>query len=325
MAPRNLTCREPERSCTAAPAPATLVSLQWLDAMGKTQALPPKPAVYGQPRLSPDGKLLAVAIAAAGGQDIWVYDLQRDAMSRLTFGGATYSNPVWSPDGRFLVFASSPGGMHWTRADGATRPQKLTESTDPQYPWSFSPDGKRLAFAEMRMTGGDIWTIPLEDDGSVLRAGTPERFLQTPADEALPAFSPDGRWIAYRTAESGTGEIQVRAFPDKGGKWLISNGGGAFPMWSPNGRELFYRSEDQHIMAVTYTVKGDVFVPDKPRQWSDTRLAQSGARNLDIAPDGKRFVTMMPVDVPSEQRTQSQVTLLLNFSDELRRRFESAK
>ena len=175
------------------------------------------------------------------------------------------------------------------------------------------------------MTGGDIWTIPLEDDGRVLKAGTPEPFLQTPASEIFPAFSPDGRWIAYRTTEPGTGEIQVRAFPDKGGKWLISNGGGSFPVWSPYGRELFYRSDDQQIMAVSYTVKGDVFVADRPRRWTDRRLAESGQRSFDIALDGKRFVTTMPVDSPSEQKTQSQVTLLLNFSDELRRRFESVK
>src|SRR5688572_11617195 len=293
--------------------------------MGNTQALPVKPAAYLQPRLSPDGKLLALSFAGTGGQDIWIYGWQRDAMSRLTFGGGVYGDPVWSPDGSFIVFTGGPGGMYWTRADGASSPQLLTQSQNPQTPWSFSPDGKRLAFAEFPMSGGDLWTVPIEQDGNALKAGTPEPFLQTPTNESFPTFSPDGRWIAYRTFESGTSEIQVRAFPDKGGKWLISNKGGSVPLWSANGRELFYRTEDQLIMVATYTVKGDVFVADKPRQWSDKRLAQSNFRNLDLAPDGKRFVTMMPVDSPTEQRTQSQVTLLLNFSDDLRRRFESAK
>jgi hypothetical protein len=302
-----------------------VVSLQWLDAIGNLQALPTKPAVYLQPRLSPDGRLLAMAITSGDGTDIWVYEWQRDVMSRLTFGGGNYGYPVWSPDGRFLVFfAGGLGGLYWIRADGASAPQQLTRSQNPQFPWSFSPDGKRLAFAEFPMSGGDIWTVPVEDDGGMLKAGKPEPFLQTPASELYPAFSPDGRWIAYRTFESGTSEIQVRAFPDKGGKWLISNGGGVVPVWSPNGRELFYRSEDQHIMVVSYTVKDDAFVPDKPRRWSDRILAESPARNLDIAPDGRRFVTMMPVDTPAEPRMQSQVVFLQNFADELRRRAPSA-
>ena len=277
------------------------------------------------PRLSPDGRLLATAISSGDGTDLWVYDSQRDAMSRLTFGGANYGYPVWSPDGRFLVFyGAGLGGLYWMRADGASAPQQLTRSQNPQFPWSFSPDGKRLAFADLTMSGGDIWTVTIENDGGVLKAGRPEPFLQTSANEIYPAFSPDGRWIAYRTFESGTSEIQVRAFPDKGGKWLISNGGGVVPVWSPNGRELFYRSEDQHIMVVSYTVKDDVFVADKPRRWADRTLAESQARNLDITPDGKRFVTMMPVDAPVEPRAQSQVIFLQNFADELQRRAPSA-
>jgi serine/threonine-protein kinase len=308
-------------------AAGTLVSLQWLDANGNTQALPAKPAVYLYPRLSHDGKLLAVAIAGAGGQDIWIYDWQRDAMSRVTFGGTAYANQVWSPDGRFIVFRGG-GGMFWTRADGAGAPQRLTQSQNPQDPGSFSPDGKRLAFTEFPMSGGDIWTVPIEHDGSALKAGKPEPFLQTPASEMFPAFSPDGRWIAYRTFESGISQIQLRAFPDKGGKSLISNNGGVVPVWSPNGRELFYRTEDQHIMVVSYTVKGDVFTGDKPRVWSAKAMAESSTQNpqnLDIAPDGKRFVTLMPVDAPANQQTQNRVVFLENFADELRRRVGAAK
>ena len=128
-------------------------------------------------------------------------------------------------------------------ADEAGKPQPLTQTKGGQYPWSFSPDGKRLAFAESGLNGFQLWTLPVETDSVDLRAGKPEVFLQTPTIENYPAFSPDGRWIANRSFESGNSEILVRAFPDKGGKWQISNNGGVFAVWSRNGHELFYRTE----------------------------------------------------------------------------------
>ena len=129
--------------------------------------------------------------------------------------------------------------MSVIRSDGAGKPQPLTQSKKPQYPSSFTPDGTRLAFFELSSgTGFDLWTVALESDGGGLRAGKPEVFLQTPAEEQTPSFSPDGRWLAYASDESGTFQVCVRAFPDKGGKWQISNSGGTWPMWSRDGREL---------------------------------------------------------------------------------------
>ena len=145
-------------------------------------------------------------------------------------------------------------------------------------------------------------------------------FLQTPANELYPAFSPDGRWIAYRSNESGTDEVYVRAFPDKGGKWLISNSGGVMAVWSRNGRELFYRTADQHIMVVAYTAKGDVFVADKPRLWTEKRLADVPliGRNLDIVPDGPRFVALMPVEAADKERTPRTPRKLHPLEDQAR-------
>jgi eukaryotic-like serine/threonine-protein kinase len=303
-----------------------LLTIAWLDGAGKAQPLLAKPGNYGRPSMSPDGQRLALEVADGSGTAIWVYDWQRDTMTRLTFTG-TAQAPVWSPDGRYIAFEAAGEGMSVTRSDGAGKPQPLTQSKNIQYPWSFTPDGKRLAFFEAGPMGAHLWTVPLESDSAGLRAGKPEVFLQTPADERYPSFSPDGRWVAYRSDESGTFQIYVRAFPDKGGKWQISNSGGTVPMWSRNGHELFFETLDNHIMVAAYTVKGDSFVADKPRVWSEKQLGSTPAttRNVDLAPDGKRIVALMPAETAEGQKAQNHVTFLLNFFDELRRKVPVAK
>jgi serine/threonine-protein kinase len=297
-------------------AGADLVTVQWLDAAGKTQPLLAKPGVYQRPRLSPDGQRLALEDRS----DIWVYEARRDAMTRLTFSGGGDDNPVWSPDGRYIVFLG-PGGIWWVRSDGAGKPQPLIRSKNQLWPWSFTSDGKRLAYQEgSLLTLFDIWTVPMESDSSELRAGKPESFLLTPADERQAVFSPDGRRLAYSSSELGTFQVYVRAFPDKGGKWQVSNAGGLYPVWSGNGHELFFRTEENRIMVATYTAKADSFVPDKPRVWSDKLLANVGAANYDLAPDGKRVVALMPAETPEAQQTQNHVIFLENFADELQRK-----
>jgi serine/threonine-protein kinase len=217
--------------------------------------------------------------------------------------------------------------MYVIRSDGSGKPQFMTQSKNTQLPWSFTPDGKRLAFTEQdSKTSWDLWTVPLESDNAGLRAGKPEVFLQTPADELYPSFSPDGRWMAYTSNESGINQVYVRAFPDKGGKWQISNSGGAYPMWSRNGHDLFFEALDNHIMVAAYTVKGDSFVADKPRVWSVKSIGGTvGLKNVDLAPDGKRIVALMPVETAEAQKAQSHVTFLMNFSDELRRKVPVGK
>ena len=152
---------------------------------------------------------------------------------------------------------------------------------------------------------------------------TRESSCKLSADERHPAFSPDGRWLAYTSNESGTYQVYVRAFPDKGGKWQISNAGGAYPIWSSNGHELFFRGDDNRIMVATYAAKADSFVPDKPRVWSDKQLANLGTvgiANYDLAPDGKRIAALMPVETPEAQKAQNHVIFLENFFDEVRRK-----
>jgi serine/threonine-protein kinase len=154
-----------------------------------------------------------------------------------------------------------------------------------------------------------------------MRAGESQLFLKTSTINSFPAFSPDGRWLAFADAPAGFYEVYVRSFPDNGTQVQISNAGGILPLWSRNGHELFYRTEDQRIMVANYTLKGATFVADKPRVWFGKQLANTGvAPNLDLAPDGKRFVVLMPPEGQEPRERQSHVTLVVNFFDEVRRR-----
>lgn len=296
-----------------------LVTVRWLDGSGNEQPLLPIPGNYLSPTLSPEGDRLALTSAG----DIWVYELRRGSMTRLTFGGG-YGNPLWSRDGRYIVFRAARG-MWWTRADGMGQPQPLTQSNNQQIAWSFSGDGKRLAFVELSLaTGADIWTLPVETGGSGLRAGKPEVFLQTSFHERSPMFSPDGRWIAYQSNESGKYAVYVQAFPDRHGKRQISGDTGTNPAWSRDGHELFFwslRAPPNQLMVASYKVLGDSFVADKPRVWSDKRQATfTSTRSYDPAPDGKRIVALMPAETP--EQSSGHLIFLLNFFDELRRRVD---
>ncbi|HEV2201007.1 MAG TPA: protein kinase [Bryobacteraceae bacterium] len=307
---------------------AGLATVQWLDGAGKLQPLLAKPGPYFDPKLSPDGLRLAISTIEGSNQDIWVYELQRDIMKPLTYeAGSPASLPLWTPDGQYVVFQAGPD-MYWTRADGAGKAQSLRQTTTAGlFPGSVTADGKRLAYHQLGPgTLDDLWTVPLVSDSTGLRAGKPELFLQTPFNERDPSFSPDGRWLAYDSDGSGAFQIYVRDFPDKGGKWQVSNTGGVFPEWSRDGRELFFLSLDDQIMVASYSVKGDSFVTDKPRLWSEKRLAIRGNNpTYDVAPDGKRIAALMPAEGSEDQKVQNHVIFLENFFDELRRKVPARK
>ena len=163
--------------------------------------------------------------------------------------------------------------------------------------------------------------LPMEgDEASGWKPGKPTIFLNTAFVEMEPAFSPDGRWIAYTSNESGTVEVYVRPFPGPGGKTLISNNGGTFPVWSPARRELIYQSADQHLMAVPYTSTADTFVPEKPRPWSESQspvVTWAGRRAFALHPDGARLV--LPAARDANLSKSDRVVLVVNFFDEIRR------
>jgi serine/threonine-protein kinase len=296
-----------------------LRTMQWLDTSGKTETLGLEPAYYLMPSVSPDGKRLAYAMSQGTSQDIWTYDLERTIKSRLTSGQNAY--PVWSPDGRFLFFQGL-GGMWWTRADGSGQPQLLMPSKAVQLPFSFSPTPMRLAYSEQNPGAkSDIRTVVIEDQAGQLQVGQPQVLFSTPVGLTYPTFSPDGRWLAYANAAGAQYEVYVRAFPDNGSLEQVSNSGGVSPKWSRNGHELFYRTEDQRLMVAEYAVKGNSFVPQKPRVWFSRPLANAGLSiNFDPAPDGKRVLALMSAESSEPREAQSHVTLVMNFFDEVRRR-----
>jgi serine/threonine-protein kinase len=296
-------------------------TVQWIDSAGRKESLLAKEGTYSTPNVSPDGKKLALAITDAGGrQDIYVYEWQNDRTTKLTFGDHLYTAPVWSPDSRYVIFASQAGGLFWARADGSGQFQPLLPSRTVPISTSFSADGKRIAYTENGAGGGSqLWTLPIDEKDGQLKAGMPEQFLKDQFNDSEASFSPDGKWIAYRSNESGTTpEVYVRPFPPsgQGGKWVVSNQGGEHPVWSRTGHDLLFLAPDRQIMAANYTVKGDSFVADKPRVW----IAKPGGTEFDLAPDGKRLAVLTPVQSGQAPKIEHEIVFLENFFDELRRR-----
>jgi serine/threonine protein kinase/WD40 repeat protein len=299
---------------------ASRVVIQWFGTDGRLQPLLDKPGLFVNPHFSPDGERLAVA-NDDWKSGVWIYDIRRDTLSPLT-GERNGNHPVWTPDGKYIVYQTS-GGISYARADGGSKPELLTETKEFQYPSAFSPDN-RLAFYQAGSQGFDLWTISVERDGDKLKAGKPELFQRTNFGNRGASFSSDGRWLAYSSNESGTSQVYVRAFPDKGGHWQISSNGGTSPVFSRKDKELFFFDiPDDRIMVVSYTVKGDSFVAEKPRVWSgqSLALALSGAvgAQYDVFPDGKRIAAATYALGPTQQDA-GHVIFLENFIDELQRK-----
>ncbi len=226
---------------TGGAVPAAERSLAWVDRQGTSQALPAPPRPYFTPRLSPDGQHVAVSTQ----QDIrqvWSYDIARGALSPVTVDGQS-GYGIFAPDGKRIVFRSGAAGgednLYWKAADGSGAAERLTTSARSQTPASWSPDGTTLAFVEEGDTLAqqffqfDIWVLSIGDRKT-------RAVIQTAANEMTPEFSPDGRWLAYVSNQSGRSEVYVQPYPGPGERHLISTNGGVQPAWSGNGRELFY-------------------------------------------------------------------------------------
>jgi eukaryotic-like serine/threonine-protein kinase len=282
--------------------------------IGAEQPLGAPAHAYQYPRLSPDGRQVAVEIAEQGHQ-VWTYSLSRETLTRFTFEGNSNTNPSWTPDGKRIAFPSTkegPQNLFWQLADGSGGLERLNTSEYTQNPSSWSPDGQLLAFIEVNpATGYDIWVLRMSD-----RKAWP--FLRTPFNESAPQFSPDGRWLAYISDESGRYEVYVQPYPGPGGKWQISTDGGTEPVWNRNGRELFYRSRDK-MMAVDIATQPS-FVAGKPRmlfqgQYVPTALTLP---YYDVSPDGQRFLMLKPTEQAGA--AQTQIIVVLNWFEELKQK-----
>jgi Tol biopolymer transport system component len=299
--------------------------IAWMDRTGKTTPLSATPIAWSNPQFSPDGTRLALDNQIPGGLPaIWVYDWARDTPTRLTFSSRADIRPQWTPDGQRIAFSSTrdgPMNIYWQRADGAGGVQRLSNGARTQIATSWHPSGKFLAFQEQDAQNGlDIMILPVDgDEQSGWKPGKPTAFLNTSFDEQDPQFSPDGKWIAYYSNESGQTEVYVRPFPvTAGSKWQVSNGGGLYPLWSRARPELFYLTIDQHIMVASYTTDSGSFRSNKPQLWSPSRLLnRPRIKSYDVHPDGNRIV-VAPIPETSSTK-QDKVVFVFNFFDELRR------
>ncbi len=304
------------RTGTLAYVPGTVEefasTLVWVDRQGVAESLPAPPRLYEYPQISPDGQRVAVGIAE-NELHVWVYDVSRDALTRLTLEGVRNTVPVWSPDAQRIAFVSSregPLNMFWQMADGSGDMERLTTNDRQTPPASFSPDGQLLAFTVPNPeTGRDIWVLNLAD-----REAHP--FLQERYEETAPKFSPDGKWMAYTSDESGRREVYVRPYPGPGAKWQISTNGGHEVVWNPEGG-MFYRSGSS-MMAVAVDAESD-FRPGKPQMlfegpYLPTRFSYPF---YDVRPDGQRFLMLQPVE--SATGGASQINVVLNWFEELKR------
>ncbi len=298
-------------------APGTLTALAWRNRQGSETSIATPPHSFDMPRVSPDGKRIAVH-ALDQDNDIWIWDTVAETLTRLTFDRGVDSFPAWSPDGKYIVFASTRSGetnLYRQASDGTGQAEPLLkkrlESNGALVTNCVTPDGKFLVFSVG--VPSNVMILPM--DGS----GEPRPLLNNPQyAERSAQISPDGRWMAYQSDESGSFQVYVRPFPKVDeGRWQISSQGGTVPIWSPNGRELVYTDEANHVMSVPVQA-GTTFSFGKASVFFDfSDRPASVYRNYDFAPDGVRLAI---VKDPQRVRGSSQFVVTLNWFDELRRR-----
>jgi len=285
-------------------------TLVWVDREGQEEPLVMEPQGYASPRISPNGSRLAMTVVELDGSDVWIYDLEREILTRLTFDPATDHFPVWTPDGQRIVFDSGRFGtghnLLWKAADGTGQVERLTTSPNYQWAHSFSPDGKRLLFAEV-LAPRDLRVLSMEGER------TSQPLFQSQFNEGRGRISPSGHWIAYESDESGRLEIYVRPFPNvEEGKWQISRDGGQEPVWAPRGQELFYRNGE--AMMVVGIKTEPTFTAGSPVVLFTGRYTSGIAINYDISPDGQKFLM-----IKEDEGQPAQINVVLNWFEELKR------
>jgi serine/threonine-protein kinase len=291
--------------------------LVWIDRRGREDPIGAPTRPYSGPRLSPDGTRVAVGVDDQD-RDIWIWDFRHPGLTRFTVGRAVERFPVWTPDSRRLIFSSDregPRNLFWQSADGTGPITRLTNTSNLKEPFSVSPDGSRLVFGE-QVQRFDLWSLALDGDPR------PEPLLQTTFGDRDADISPDGRWLAYSSDESGRFEIYVRPFPKVNEqRFQISTSGGFGAIWARSRSELFYQTRDGNIFSVNVKT-GPAFVAGSPNKVIDGApyVAAQFGRMYDVSPDGQRFLMLKP-DVNSRPIPGSaSVVVVLNWFDELRAR-----
>jgi eukaryotic-like serine/threonine-protein kinase len=309
---------------------AVSAPIVWMDRTGRLSPLHDALADWSHLRFSPDGSRLAMDITdAAGNTDVWVYDLLRGDMARATTAAGSDVEPTWTPDGQRLVFQSTredaTTNLYWQRADGTGGVQRLTRSDHHQYGGSsWHPGGRLLAFTDVDpLTGSDLMMLPIGgDERTGWKPATPTVFLRTAANELQPSFSPDGRWLAYVSDESGQFEVYVQPFPGPGVRSKISNGGAYYysvVAWSKHRHELLFATADRRVMTVLYSVADGSFRADRPGPWGDRpflRLPRGGT--FDLHRDGGR-IAIGATPEATAAATADRVVFVFNFFQELQR------
>jgi len=294
------------------------LELTWFDRTGKELGRIGSHRTYRDPSISPDGKRVAGQIMEETGLgDLWLIDLDRNVESRFTFQPASRMNPLWSPDGSRIVFASNQEGGFWQlfekRSDGTGTEERLLKTGSPDVPTDWSADGRFLVYEErdLRTSKRDLWLLPMTGDRK------PISYMETPFDELQGQFSPDGKWMAYVSDESDRWEIYVQPVPASGGKWQISNSGGTQPRWRQDGRELFYLSMDEKIMSVELKL-GPRPEFGASKALFPVRVVQNAIGTDEFVPasDGQRFLALNAV---SAGQGQQALTVVVNWTAELKK------
>ncbi len=295
--------------------------LLWYDRSGAVTDSLGDVGVYGNCQLSPDGKFFAVELeeSNSANNDIWVFDLERNVKTRLTFDPSGDMNPVWSPDGKSIYYSSSRAGnynIYRKSSSGAGDATAVYQSKSSKWPISTSKDGRTLIIYGLGDSGigDDIWSLPIDPEtGDATGELTP--FQQTEFDEDDAHISPDGRWLAFSSNETGRYEVYVRPFPGPGGKWQISNTGGDFSYWSGDGNTLYYIAADGSVMQVDVDGSGSSFRAGEPKRLFGTRALSTNSP-WSVTADGERFIVVSLGVGESDNR----IDVVTNWTDELDQR-----
>jgi hypothetical protein len=295
----------------------------WMDSSGATQPLLEMPGTYHSPVFSPDGNRLALVRGLPPERgEVLVYHWQNDRPPlHLTPSGTSHVQPVWTPDGRHLAVFAPPASIEWIRADGSGEPRRLGTFQHDMIPTSIARDGRHILLSEANpRTQLDLWFAPLDlTDSDAPVVGEPQLILDNPGNDFGAVFSPDGKWIAYLSDESGRYEIWVRPFPGPGRATRVSVNGGVYPSWSDKGDQLFFAWHDG-IHVADFEVRGEALVPLRVRPWRQAPMRSvETARSYALHPDGDRIAMFPPERADPEAGGGPRFAYLLNFFDELRR------